>query len=319
MTIWATKATGIRGGIEPSPDDLLKRLLLASYGIMFCAVAVAVPVKLAPFYMRPIPFNHGDPLFVSALVAVLAVTVILVLLRRRAPWLLAAWIAHLLLILPASSLITHGGQLTADRYTYLSSVVWVTLIGAGMMRLWDIRRDTAGRAVCAVSALAVVILLGGMARSYCAAWRDSVSVWSAMVQRNPRFVMGYYNLAKAQRISGDHKAAMKNYRKAIEINPHHPEAHVDLGSMLKETGDVDAAVHHYESALRGRPGFYMAHFNLAYIMANQERYEEAVAHFEAARADAVRCGDDRIIAHIEHDLPRALDAAERSQYENLTP
>ena len=48
-----------------------------------------------------------------------------------------------------------------------------------------------------LASVAAVVGLAMMTTAYCRTWHDSVSLWSAMVDRNPRFHIGYYNLAKA--------------------------------------------------------------------------------------------------------------------------
>lgn len=334
MTTWATLATK-----EYRAEPLPTKLVIAAFCMIFHAGMTFVPLGLAPYYMKPNPFNILDPWFISSTVLFAVITVALVVLRRRVPWLLAAWVSYVVILLPNTGLIKHGGQLAADRYTYLSCIGWAALAGALMLRIWAgpawparwIRRSAA-----LAAAAWLVAGLGMMSRSYCLAWKDSESIWTAMIERNPRFWMGYYNLAKAnkrpcegsqglsQRAAeaqnqGDreqaealrreaaqrYEKARQNYLKAIELYPTYPEANVDLGNMYKARifpGGWDAAEKHYLAALKGNSEFHMAHWNLGTLRMGQGRYAEAVDYLKLAADDAGKSGEfgkqERILSHL---------------------
>jgi tetratricopeptide (TPR) repeat protein len=258
-----------------------------------------------------------------------AITVALFVLRRRWPWLLATWCAYVLILLPVVGLIQHGGQMAADRYTYLSCIGWVILIGAGVLRLWvgeKTPRRQAVRVGVGLAAMVVVIGLAHQSRAYCADWKDSEAVWSAMIRRNPDFAMGYYNLAKAnKRPCADLEANAKrnqsagnqadaealreeaarryalaeaNYRAAIKVYPLHPKANVDLANMMmnrQADGGWSMAEQHYLAALQGEPEFYMAHLNLGRLRMLQKRFAEAEQHFIRAEQDARRQNDAAMV------------------------
>ena len=334
LTVWATWATK-----NYAPDPPIAKFLISAYCMLFYVGMTFVPYHPAPYYMKPTPFDSGDPWFLGAAGLFVLVTVLLIRFRRRAPWLLAAWACHVLIVLPNAGLVKHGGQLAADRYSYLSCIGWAVLLGAGMFRLWQANRHrmtTLRRAIGIAAASAVLTGLALASRSYCRDWRDSETVWSAMVARNPLFGMGYYNLAKAckrpcddllrraaeaERASDTENAAAlraeatqryrtaeAHYRAAIATNPLYAEANVDLGNMIRQghaPGGLDEAIRCYETALRGRPDFHMAHLNLATVMMDQGRYAEAVEHLEAAEADAKRSGEAKRLATIQQTLAAA--------------
>ncbi|MFH0983743.1 MAG: tetratricopeptide repeat protein [Planctomycetota bacterium] len=340
LTVWATWATKTY-----KPEPVSTKLLVAAFCMLFYVSMTFVPFRLAPYYMRPTPFDSSDPWFGGAALAFVAVTVVFVLIRRRRSWLLATWGAYVLVLLPVVGLVKHGGQMAADRYSYLSCIGWAALVGAAMLRTWAGAASparTARRVVSLAVAGGLVVGLAIMSRSYSRVWKDSVSIWSAMVQRNPKFWMGYYNLAKAYKRPGDElwqQAGQKartgdpqaaealyreaapwlglaeaNYRKAIELYPTYPEANVDLGNMIKDgkvPGGAATAMKHYETALQGQPSFHMAHFNLGVLLMQLERYDEAVKHLELAEADAERAGEKKRLPAIRSALESARKKANR--------
>ncbi|MEE8170644.1 MAG: tetratricopeptide repeat protein, partial [Phycisphaerae bacterium] len=158
------------------------------------------------------------------------------------------------------------------------------------------------RATTAAVCLAAVCGLGWMAWRQSSVWHDSVSAWTAMIERNPRFHMGYYNLAAAYKRNGDVDTAVQAYEQAIVLYPHYPEANVNLGNILRQRGDLRGAVQRYRTSLRGRPDFHMAHMNLGSTLIQLGQANEAIPHLERAAAGARKAGDTQRAESIERQL-----------------
>jgi len=339
LTVWATWEHKSYKHVPIST-----KLLTASFCMLFYVSLTFAPYRLAPYYWGSTFFAGNEALRDMSALTFVVVTVLFVVLRRRLPWLLTTWTVYVLVLLPVVGLVKHGGQITADRYSYLSCIGWAALTGALGLRIWAgtaCRARSVRRAIVVVIALGIVAGLRAQTRAYCGDYEDSVSLWSAMVERNPRYHMGYYNLAKANKrpcrnllqrarqaereddtetaarlhreASERYRAAEKNYRKAIELYPLYPDANVDLGNMIKAglvTGGAAAAEERYRTALRGRPGFHMAHFNLGTLMMKTGRYDEALDHLQLAMTDAER-SDKTKLPMIRRALARAREKVDR--------
>ncbi|MGH7264514.1 MAG: hypothetical protein ACREMB_06605, partial [Candidatus Rokuibacteriota bacterium] len=94
------------------------RVAVAAYGVWFYVARTAWPVGLSPLYEVPIPLDPFEPRFVASAVIVVAITGVLVLLRRRWPAGLATWAYYGILLGPVTGLVVRAGfQLAADRYS----------------------------------------------------------------------------------------------------------------------------------------------------------------------------------------------------------
>ncbi len=99
---------------EPlSVQTLITLLCLGWY-----AMLTFVPVGIAPFYARPHPIIDilTNPWFLGAVLGGILITAAAVYVRRRRPGLLAAWLAHGLIVLPTTGWVAHGGQVGAEPY-----------------------------------------------------------------------------------------------------------------------------------------------------------------------------------------------------------
>ncbi|MFQ5422839.1 MAG: tetratricopeptide repeat protein [Phycisphaerae bacterium] len=282
------------------PEPLAVQALITLFCLGWYAMLTFVPAGIAPFYARPHPAADilTNPWLLGAVLAGILLTIAAVHLRRRRPGLLVAWLGHAVIVLPTTGWVPHGGQMAADRYAYLPGIVWAALLAPLITLAWAGRRT--GRHRHAIRALTVVlitaVLIGLTARTRvgCRVWHDSIALWTAMVERNPGWPNGPYQLAKLHNARGDPAAAERFYRHALEIYPGYPEANVNLGILLQSRGDLQAARLHYRRALQERPGFHMAHYNLACLLIRQSRYAEALHHLERAEADAVRTDSSKL-------------------------
>ncbi len=94
-----------------------------------------LPLDLIAFNPLPEKIDWLAPQFLFSIVGTLAISAGLFLLHRRWPGLLAAWLAYLVILAPNSGIIRITGQITADRYSYLSMLGWVSVAAACFCRI----------------------------------------------------------------------------------------------------------------------------------------------------------------------------------------
>ena len=145
------------------------RIMQAAYVWAYYAWRPLVPVGLAPVYTVLVDFRPLSLPFVASALFVVTLTAAAWALRRRAPWLLAAWGAHLVLLVPALGL-TERPHYPNDRYDHVAAIVLSVLVAAALLRA---RAATAALA----AALAVVVGLGVLSVRQQAVWRDDSSLY----------------------------------------------------------------------------------------------------------------------------------------------
>src|SRR5256886_6354675 len=149
----------------------LGRLAVSVYGLSFYLWKTVAPVSLSPLYELPPTVNPWAPPFLLSYGLVLAITAIVLALRRRVPGLPAAWLAYVVILLPVLGTFQSGSQIAADRYTYLAGPGWAILAGASLLSPW--RRPPflfTGLAAC------VLFGLGFVTWNQVQVWHDSVTL-----------------------------------------------------------------------------------------------------------------------------------------------
>jgi hypothetical protein len=296
------------------------------------------PSDLAVFYPHP-KTGFDVPALIGAVLVLVSVTVIVLKLARRHPYLVVGWFWFLGTLVPVIGLIQVGSQSMADRYTY------VPFVGLFMMIAWGVsgvlpafRLRTTMLFVAAGISLAACSVVTWKQLTY---WRNSVTLWehslaatpnNATAQFNlglaldlagrgsegiphylealsmrPRDADAHNNLGNIYHAQGKFPEAVAHYSAALEIHPNDADIHYNLGVALEAQGKVSEAVTHYTESLKLNPRHWLAHYNLGTVYASQGKMTEAVAHLsEASRLQPKN-------QQIRADLERAVQLQRRAQ------
>ena len=266
------------GGSVSSLGDLgvAQRLAISGYSVVFYLWKTLLPTGLSPLYELPLDLDPGSPMYRLSLTLVAAITIAALLLRRRWPWLLAAWAAYIVMLLPVVGIAHNGPQIAADRYTYLPCLPWALLLGGLVSVLWS-RAWSIAVAAVAVGCLAWLTV--GQIR----VWRDAETLWTHALVTAPSAI-AHSSLGVALDERGRPEEAITHFRQALRVNPRLAHAENNWGIALAKQGRWEDAARHYEAALQIDPRYAEAHANLALALGRLGRYADAQRHLEQARA-----------------------------------
>src|SRR6266852_4908162 len=171
---------GALGGSASSLADLgvAQRLAISSYSIVFYLWKTLVPVGLSPLYELPLELDPGAAVYRLSMTLVIAITAVALALRRHQPWLLAAWAAYVVMLLPVVGIAHNGPQIAADRYTYLPCLPWAILLGGVVALLWR-------RAWSIPVAAAALGLLAWLTLGQIRVWHDPETLWTHALSASP--------------------------------------------------------------------------------------------------------------------------------------
>jgi Flp pilus assembly protein TadD len=267
------------------------RLAMVAYSFWFYPSTWAWPTRLSPMYELPARIDPLSPRFLVPVIGLVAVTTLLVLLRKRWPGGLAAWVYSAVMLLPISGVVHAGFQLAHDRYSYLSGLGFALLAGGAIA--WILRATAdrrVGRPVAAgalgVAALGVAALgVGSWQQSR--AWLDSETLWRWGTEADPRCAICADNLAALLSKSGNAarlREAEQLARHALAINPTYDSSYNTLGVVLAQRHEDQEAEAAFRRAIRLAPDRVTPSVNLGLLYARSGRNTEALALLRAAFA-----------------------------------
>ena len=237
------------------------------------------PQDLAVFYPHP---GQSLPMWQAAgaglLLLVISITV--VRLGRRYPYLPVGWLWYIGTLVPVIGLVQVGAQAMADRYTY------VPLIGLFLMIAWGVA-DLLGSWRYGKPALAVAAPLLLSALMVCATfqvsyWKNSLTLFEHTLRVTSHNSQVHNNLGNVLTQKGKLQEAISHYTKALEISPNYAEAHINLGVALTRQGRLKEAIKHYSAALQLKSNSAELHNNLGVALFELGDIPGAIKNYLAA-------------------------------------
>jgi protein O-mannosyl-transferase len=256
-----------------------------------------LPINLCSLYLVELPARVTEircllPLAVIGTILAVAVATV----RRAALFSFCVFWGAVSLI-PILQLIPVN-VIKADRYLYLPTAALCLLCGrAASSALLRPRFRPGALAVCAVVTLLAILTI---ARN--AVWRDSATLWGAVIARNPESADAYNNLGIVYMQRGRNEEAEEILTHAVNLRPDFASAHNNLANVYRVTGRYDKALEEFNKAMGlTHDAVYSANVYIGIGMVHEARgeYSKALEAYEqAVRLNPVYLDDSLLRAHI---------------------
>ena len=238
-----------QGGAVRTFDVLPPGLRLENaivHTVVYLAQAVW-PAHLSVFYPHPDAFGFTE--VAAALALLIGITVLMIGLRRRAPYGLVGWLWYLGMLVPVIGVIQVGRQAGADRYTYLP------LVGIFIAMVWGasdaLARVRVRRVLLPAATAFVIVACVVTARAQVEHWRSNSALWSSAIAST----LGVDDRRAEEAVTAlAHPDGQVDPQVATYFRLKPAEAHQLLGQALNRAGDIDGAIASFHEALMTRSG-----------------------------------------------------------------
>ena len=270
-----TFVTQHRSGVLPDTAILPLQIRLGNSAISYLRYLKKAfwPDDLAVFY----PYVSWPAWeAIGAGFVLLVVTVLLLKMAARRPFLAVGWLWFLATLVPAIGLVQSGSQSMADRYSY------IPLIGIFIIVVWGISDLMRGRTVpAAFGGLVVLGALGLTAALQVCHWQNSVTLFQHTLAVTTDNALAHNNLGEALFQQGRLAEAKSHYEAALAISPESAVALCNLGIIVAREGNSAEARRLHEAALQFKPALPQAHYHLAVLDMAEGRSTEAIAQWRS--------------------------------------
>jgi len=255
------------------------RLANATHSYTLYILQTFWPARLAFFYPYPRDFAFAFLPLLAEGVLLAVVTTGVIVLRRRAPYLLMGWGWFVVTLVPVIGLVQVGDQAHADRYMYIPMVgLLVMLIWGAAEILEKLRAKTLAIPLAAAACLASAVV-SWVQVGY---WRNSETLFRHALAVTNDNKIANNNLGNYLMASGRLSEALPYFETAVRIDPEFALARNNLGTALGKMGRLPDAIAQLQIAVRLWPDAPDPHSNLGTALASAGRLPEAAAEFEAA-------------------------------------
>ena len=93
----------------------------------------------------------------------------------------------------------------------------------------------------------------GLAKQRLQDHRGAISDYNKVIELNPQYAYAYYNRGIAKYDLEDYRGAISDYNKAIELNPQYAEAYYNRGIAKRKLEDYRGAISDYNKAIELNP------------------------------------------------------------------
>jgi tetratricopeptide (TPR) repeat protein len=267
-------------------------------------------------WLPPGPFHAA--VVAGAVLAILATAAMVVLARRRSPFLVPAAIV-VAPVLPSLAVALARAYVTSgERMVYLSSagVAWLAATGLAAVtgRARAIRWATFGAAAVLIAGSAVETL------RVQPSWADDARVFRAMTARQPDNPAGWVGLADALARGGRRAEAEAALDRAEAIAPRLPAVEVGRAALRYRHGEWESVIAAADRALALDDAAFQARSLRASTLLRLGRTAEAARDIERLRRDrpddptVLAIDGQRLMAEGRHaEAAAALEAAARVQ------
>jgi len=217
---------------------------------------------------------------IAAAALLAAITVFVIVMRSRAPFLPVGWFWFLGVLVPMIGIVQVGGQSMADRFTYIPSVGLFVMLVWGVW--WLLEGRVRGRQIAmALAALSIPALVAATEFNL-GWWTDSVTLLRHTVAVTKDNAAALHNLAFSLAAEGRLAEAVPYYRESLRLEPRNARGDYNLGLALAGLQKPEQAVTCFREAARQAPAYAEAHYSLGAVLLQLGRTAEARDELQAA-------------------------------------
>ena len=299
-----------------------QRVLNAFFSVAEYVRKTVVPNDLSFCYAHPyLEPTGGTGLTPAAILASIALIVLitalcLVNLRKR-PYLAAGWFWFAGTLTPVLGIYFQAGrQGMADRFTYFPSIGLAIMVVWSAAELVRTRDEPTRRALLAGLLAVAVLVFAWRSRRESLRWRDTETVYTDVLAKNPDNTPMQYSLGRLLLERGEVAGGLAHLTRAAELTPSWDYLVTGLANELRKASRKEQALYWYRRAYEIAPELNHTRINLASALAETGRHREAISLLK----EAVAYNPRSLTAHLNlgvtlaavNRLPEALQQLDRA-------
>ncbi|MGA2781880.1 MAG: tetratricopeptide repeat protein [Smithella sp.] len=244
------------------------------------------PSNLAVFYPHPmlllVPWRVLGSVFL-----LIAITLLVIWKAKQFPYLATGWLWYAGTLVPVIGIVQVGSFAMADRYTYIPLIGLFIIVAWGvpeLLKRWKQRKEI-------LLALGALIILGLSIKTWTQTgyWQNSITLYDHTLKVTDNNWLAYYNRGVTYDKLDNHRQAIEDFSRAIEIYPGFADPYYNRGIVYAGLGNYRQAMEDFSRVIEIKPSFARAYTNRGNAYQELGNYRQAMEDF--SRVIEIKPGD----------------------------
>lgn len=312
MGLVSVNASASEGSIDNSTKySFVDRLFFACHNLLEYILKSIVPINQSAFYQYPDTVT--TEYYLAGIVAV-ALAVLAFFSLRKGKEFFFAITFFVLTVFLVLMLIPVGPTIFSERYSYIPSVALFFFIAFQLNTIST--KNQQFKMPFFIGVGIVALLFTFFTRQRCMIWKDSVTLWTNVIEQfpkaphalnnrgdayfnlqqidlaiadfsnaisyNDKYAQAYYNRGNAYGQTGKAKEALSDLNNAIKFEPDNANAYNKRGQANAVLGKTNEAISDFNKALQLKPDLTEVYYNLGITYINTNQKELACSNLKIA-------------------------------------
>jgi len=281
MAVYTQSQTAALDNVQDVPFHL--SAITSSYSLTLYLIQVLVPFQLGGFHPYPPPTGTLPWYMIISVVTPLILLCTAAVFRKNKNVIFGLGFM-LICFLPVIQFLPVGDAIVADRYAYMPYLGAFFLIAYLLVQLFnDLKKHTARQALILTISV-YMIWLGTTAHAATNIWKNSLNLWTNVIDQHPQDSKGYINRGRFYFDKGNLGLARADYDRAMEISPELPVVYQHFGLYYQKKQQQDSALLAFSEAIRLDSTYYPAWLNMALSHMHLQQFDTAFYYLNELEA-----------------------------------
>ncbi len=280
VAVYAQKANSF---INPSGIPLFESLFYAPYGICVYLAKFLFPCYQTAFYIYPLTLQGAVPFYIffsPVIFIALALVIWKTWKNDQDKYVTFGLLFFLTTIFPVLQFLPVGPALIAERYTYIPYIGLAAIIAIFFWKKRPALTVQGKRILDAASALLIVVLFL-LTWNRNLVWKDSVSLWTDVIEKSPRCIPARINRAFIYNENKQYEEALGDLTEGARLDSTDFTFYKNKGIIYDHIGKYDLALANYSKALKYNNEEYKCHLLRGILYTDKfARYDSGIADFK---------------------------------------
>lgn len=271
--------------INPIGLSAFQSLFYAPYSLWVYLFKFLIPVNQLSLYEYPLTPDGNLPFYIyfSPVIFLLFIWVIWKTWKSNS-YVTFGLLFFLATIFPVLQFLPVGGAIVSERYTYIPYIGLSIIVS---MAFWEYRTKLIlkNRRMMDYAGIFILALMVLLTWNRTKVWKDSISLWTDLIEKNPACLQAYSNRASFHNEMKDFDKAISDLNEAIKLDVNDSKKlnlYFSRAMMYKKTGKFDSAIIDYSKNIEIYPASYKSYLDRGILYTDQfGKYTEGINDFKS--------------------------------------